>query len=186
MGDYLNFVGKNKKVHDFSLKLGVTHWGITFFVIKKFWSAPGGSLQHFLKITSFCIKKGTLAILVIAATIFKLQKVAIDGGEDSQQVTDEAPQHFYPTLMYATGPGTKHSSYDVSRDERLRDKDFVYPSIVYRESASHQGEDVALYAVGPQSHLFNGLIDQHFIPHILGYAGCIGNGLTLCDKITKW
>ena len=36
MGDYLNFVGKNKKVHDFSLKLGVTHWGITFFVIKKF------------------------------------------------------------------------------------------------------------------------------------------------------
>ena len=77
MGDYLNFVGKNKKVHDFSLKLGVTHWGITFFVIKKFWSAPGGPLQHFLKNTNFCIEKGTLAILVIAATIFKLQKVAI-------------------------------------------------------------------------------------------------------------
>ena len=36
LGDYLNFVRKNKKVHDFSLKLGVTHWGITFFVIKKF------------------------------------------------------------------------------------------------------------------------------------------------------
>ena len=36
MGDYLNFVRKNKKVYDFSLKLGVTHWGITFFVIKKF------------------------------------------------------------------------------------------------------------------------------------------------------
>ena len=110
--------------------------------------------------------------------------LGFDGGEDSQQVTDEAPQHFYPTLMYATGPGTKHSSYDVSRDERLRDKDFVYPSTVFRESASHQGEDVALYAVGPQSHLFNGLIDQHLIPHILGYAGCIGNGLTLCDKMT--
>ena len=29
MGDYLNFVRKNKKVHNFSLKLGVTHWGIT-------------------------------------------------------------------------------------------------------------------------------------------------------------
>ena len=27
LGDYSNFVGKNKKVHDFSLKLGVTHWG---------------------------------------------------------------------------------------------------------------------------------------------------------------
>ena len=35
-GDYLNFVGQNKKVDDFSLKLGVTHWGITFFVIKNF------------------------------------------------------------------------------------------------------------------------------------------------------
>ena len=33
---YLNLVGKNKKVHDFSFKLGVTHWGVTFFVIKKF------------------------------------------------------------------------------------------------------------------------------------------------------
>ena len=42
LGDNLNFVGKNKKVHDFLLKLGVTHWGTTFFVIKKFWSAPGG------------------------------------------------------------------------------------------------------------------------------------------------
>ena len=107
--------------------------------------------------------------------------LGFDGGSDSQQLTDEAPQHFYPTLMYSSGPGTKHSSYDVSKDEKLADTDFVYPSTVYRESASHQGEDVALYAVGPQSHLFNGLIDQHLIPHILGYAGCIGNGITFCD-----
>ena len=38
-----------------------------FFVIKNFWGAPEGPLQNFLKNTNFCIEKGTLVILVIAA-----------------------------------------------------------------------------------------------------------------------
>ena len=36
--------------------------------------APDDPQQNFLKNTSFCIEKGTHAILVIAVTIFKLQK----------------------------------------------------------------------------------------------------------------
>ena len=46
--------------------MGITHWGITFFVIKNFLGAPEGPLQTFLKNTNFCIEEGTLAILVIA------------------------------------------------------------------------------------------------------------------------
>ena len=82
--------------------------------------------------------------------------------------------------MYATGPGRKNVYYDVSRDKSLLTKDYVAPATIYRESASHQGEDVPLYASGPQSHLFRGLIDQHHIPHILAYGACIGEGITFC------
>ena len=34
MGDYLNFVGKNKKVHDFSFKFGVTLVSIIFAMME--------------------------------------------------------------------------------------------------------------------------------------------------------
>lgn len=31
------------------------------------------------------------------------------------------------------------------------------------------------------SHLFSGVYEQNTIPHIVGYAACIGDGLTACD-----
>ena len=105
-----------------------------------------------------------------------------DGFPQSQQRADDLQQSYYPTLMYSTGPGRRNVNYDVSRDKSLLTKDYVAPAAIYRESASHQGEDVALYATGPQSHLFRGLIDQHHIPHILAYGACIGEGITFCRE----
>ena len=49
-------------------------------------------------------------------------------------------------------------------------------------SSDHSGEDVAVYAVGPQSHLFRGLYQQNYIPHVLAYAACIGEGAKFCDS----
>ena len=48
-------------------------------------------------------------------------------------------------------------------------------------SSDHAGEDVTVYAAGPQSHLFRGLYEQNYIPHVLAYAACIGDGLKYCD-----
>jgi alkaline phosphatase len=45
---------------------------------------------------------------------------------------------------------------------------------------THGGDDVGIYALGPYSHLFEGVIEQHIIPHIMAYAACIGDGLTAC------
>ena len=106
-----------------------------------------------------------------------------DGWPDSQQRADDPQQSYYPTLMYSTGPGRRHGHYDVSMDDSILSKDYVAPATVFRESASHQGEEVALYATGPQSHLFRGLMDQHHIPHLLAYGACIGNGVTFCDDL---
>ena len=104
-----------------------------------------------------------------------------DGGRGSQQRSDDSLGRFYPSLMYSTGPGKRSSFYDISKDQRLSEPDFVYPSTVFRESAAHGGEDVALYAIGPYSDMFHGLVDQHQIPHILSYAGNFGQGIKCCN-----
>lgn len=46
---------------------------------------------------------------------------------------------------------------------------------------SHGGQDVAVFASGPWSHLFTGNFEQHILPHLMGYAGCIGPGTKACD-----
>ena len=104
-----------------------------------------------------------------------------DGGRGSQQRSDDPLGRHYPSLMYSTGPGKRLSFYDISEDQRLSEADFVYPATVFRESAAHGGEDVALYAIGPYSDMFHGLMDQHQIPHILSYAGNFGEGIKCCN-----
>lgn len=46
---------------------------------------------------------------------------------------------------------------------------------------SHGGDDVAIFALGPQAHLFQGVYEQHYIAHVMGYAACIGPGFTFCN-----
>ena len=42
-------------------------------------------------------------------------------------------------------------------------------------SETHAGEDVLIYANGPWAHLFHGLHEQSYIPHVIKYAACIGS-----------
>lgn len=43
---------------------------------------------------------------------------------------------------------------------------------------------MAIFAIGPQAHLFQGVYEQHYIAHVMGYAACIGPGLTFCKDPT--
>lgn len=48
---------------------------------------------------------------------------------------------------------------------------------------THGGEDVAIYARGPYSHLFSAVLEQNCIPHFMAFASCIGyDGLTACNR----
>jgi len=138
------------------------------------------------------IKKSDLEETLIIATADHSHSLTINGyptrgtdifGYDS--TTDEQKSEggeYYPTLMYSTGPGHKNDSYDVAKDQQLSSHNYSAPATVQQDTASHQGEDVAVYAVGPQAHLFRGLIQQHYIPHVLAYALCVGIGETFCDS----
>ena len=104
----------------------------------------------------------------------------------------------YTTLSYANGPGQMSGRANLVGENLSRffvfmyfsidqywffidDKNFQYPKIVPMKYETHGGDDVAVFALGPWSHLFNGLYEQNVIPHAIGYAACIGNGLTVCN-----
>lgn len=94
----------------------------------------------------------------------------------------------YMTLSYANGYGylnhkdnSSIARFDPSKMNVL-DHEFLFPTTVYRKSETHGGDDVVVYANGPHAHLFKGSIEQHFIPHIMAYAGCIGNGHVACRR----
>ncbi|EEB11719.1 membrane-bound alkaline phosphatase precursor, putative [Pediculus humanus corporis] len=92
----------------------------------------------------------------------------------------------YPTLSYANGPGYWKTDLNGKRlDIKKFNTDgisFRFPAMVPLPKETHGGDDVAVFARGPWSHLFSGTFEQNFIPHALGYASCTGKGLTVCHK----
>uniref|UniRef100_A0A3F2YW16 Alkaline phosphatase n=1 Tax=Anopheles dirus TaxID=7168 RepID=A0A3F2YW16_9DIPT len=92
----------------------------------------------------------------------------------------------YMTISYANGPGyKKHVDTDAGArlDVRQMNRDasnFAFPAMLPKDSETHGGEDVAVYASGPWSHLFTGSYEQNVIPHMMAYASCIGSGLKAC------
>lgn len=92
----------------------------------------------------------------------------------------------YTTLSYGNGPG-----YNVTyrNGERLdlsgldfKDPWQVYPATVPRISETHGGDDVAVYASGPWSHLFVGTYEQSNIPMAMAFAAKIGPYANLTEK----
>ncbi|CAL1289807.1 unnamed protein product [Larinioides sclopetarius] len=88
----------------------------------------------------------------------------------------------YTTLMYSSGPGYKITSTGRPNITGVNtaDKDYLQQATVPRSSATHGGEDVGVYAVGPMAHLFTGVYDQHYIAHAMAYAACIGRNKEHC------
>ncbi|GAB0093479.1 Alkaline phosphatase [Sergentomyia squamirostris] len=81
----------------------------------------------------------------------------------------------YFTMGYANGPGYgTHVVSGVGRvDPRSFDRsawNFEFPVMAPRDSETHGGEDVPVYASGPWAHLFTGTYEQHVIPHLIAYA----------------
>lgn len=64
-------------------------------------------------------------------------------------------------------------------------KDYVFPSYAPHDFETHGGEDVGIFASGPQSHLFSGVIEQNAIPHLMAYASCVSEESTVCDELDE-
>ncbi|GFN96475.1 alkaline phosphatase [Plakobranchus ocellatus] len=98
--------------------------------------------------------------------------LGINKGKDGIFLMGE-DQMPYTTLLYANGPGY------MSPRENITDKDTTYPLYVSQSAVplsmeTHGGEDVAIYAQGPQSFLYSGVHEQNYIPMVMAYASCVG------------
>ncbi|MEQ1952108.1 alkaline phosphatase [Mesorhizobium sp. CN2-181] len=78
----------------------------------------------------------------------------------------------YTTLGYMNGPGAK---LDQARPDLTnvdtQDPDFLQQALVpLGESETHAGDDVAILAQGPWAHLFQGIVEQNLIYHVMAKA----------------
>ncbi len=114
-------------------------------------------------------------------------------GRPSAELRLDADGYPYTTLGYINGIGFAqlagtHSAdaiYDLFEQDAaaiprgrvdLRDVDtsaagFHPPTLVPLGGETHGGEDVAVYAGGPGASLFDGVIEQHVIFHVMNLAG---------------
>jgi len=62
-------------------------------------------------------------------------------------------------LLYGNGPGKLKEirRYNLT-DVQTKGKEYLQETAVYLKSETHGGEDVAVYASGPMSFLFDGLV----------------------------
>ncbi|GLQ08974.1 alkaline phosphatase [Devosia yakushimensis] len=77
----------------------------------------------------------------------------------------------YTTLGYLNGPG---ATVDEPRanltDVDTTDIDFLQQALIPLGSETHAGDDVAIFAQGPQAYLFDGVIEQNMIYHVMAKA----------------
>ncbi len=83
----------------------------------------------------------------------------------------------YTTLNYANGPGSilyGEKAEDGGRieptSEAVADLNYRQQAAIPSPSETHGGQDVAIYALGPHAYLFDGVVEQNYIFHVMDGA----------------
>jgi alkaline phosphatase len=82
----------------------------------------------------------------------------------------------YTTLGYANGPGSilpgqeKAGERPEPRAEEVTDLNYRQQAAIPAASETHGGQDVVIYATGPQAHLFGGVVEQSYVFHVIDAA----------------
>ncbi|XP_017741706.1 PREDICTED: intestinal-type alkaline phosphatase [Rhinopithecus bieti] len=88
----------------------------------------------------------------------------------------------YTSILYGNGPGYVLNAGvrpDVNESES-GSPDYQQQAAVPLSSETHGGEDVAVFARGPQAHLVHGVQEQSFVAHVMALAACL-EPYTACD-----
>ncbi|XP_004452218.1 intestinal-type alkaline phosphatase-like [Dasypus novemcinctus] len=81
----------------------------------------------------------------------------------------------YTSILYGNGPGFALSfggRPDVN-ESQSKDPAYLQQAAVPLSSETHGGEDVAVFARGPQAHLVHGVQEQTFVAHVMAFAACL-------------
>ena len=88
--------------------------------------------------------------------------------EEPVLLTDGKP---YTTLGYYIGSHIRKEDGEALSTQQVTDPDYLQEAAIYTDrSGHHAGEDVALFAAGPKSHLVGGVLEQNTVFHIITHA----------------
>lgn len=92
----------------------------------------------------------------------------VGADEDGAPAKDGKP---YTTLSFATGPGAAlgGTRRDPSKED-TKAADYRQAALVPLNSAAHGGEDVAVFAGGPQAHLIHGVVEESYVFQVMRHA----------------
>lgn len=82
----------------------------------------------------------------------------------------------YTVISFANGRSSPFNKDDkpVVRPDLTnvdtQDPKFIQPSLVPTSSETHGGQDVGIYASGPKAYLFDGVVEQNYIFHVIEHA----------------
>ncbi len=77
----------------------------------------------------------------------------------------------YTTLGYMNGPGAVAGERADLAAVDTQAPDFLQQALVpLEDSETHSGDDVGIYAQGPWAHLFDGVVEQNLIYHVMAHA----------------
>ncbi|XP_045875689.1 intestinal-type alkaline phosphatase [Meles meles] len=83
----------------------------------------------------------------------------------------------YTSILYGNGPGGQYALTGTSRpnvnDSQSNDPTYKQQAVAPLDSETHGGEDVAVFARGPQAHLVHGVQEQSFVAHVMAFAACL-------------
>lgn len=93
----------------------------------------------------------------------------------------------YSTLLYGNGPGhsAEHRVVPMVNATDAETQNRLHGAAVPRQWATHGGEDVPVYAVGPPGitqALFSGTFDQSYVPHAIAYVACLAEHAERCRR----
>ncbi len=99
----------------------------------------------------------------------------------------------YTTINYANGPGRRPELKTTETERGLElvierpdltkvdteGPEYRQESMIPRGSETHSGEDVSIYARGPSAYLFQGVVEQNYIYHVMAH------GLRITDRLSQ-
>ncbi|XP_038068810.1 alkaline phosphatase-like [Patiria miniata] len=105
------------------------------------------------------------------------------------KIFSDTKNYPYTTLGYYTGKNAllqvatsfKFSGHrpDITNVDTEK-SNYEQQSFVATLTGAHSGEDVAIFATGPWSHLIHSVHEQNYIPHVMMFAGCVGDYFNTC------
>ena len=102
--------------------------------------------------------------------ILGLVKGLDDQGLPVDELTLAADEKPYTTLGYYNGPGAFIGERPDLTGVDTEAKDFFQQAAIPLSSETHDGTDIAAYAVGPRAYLVRGTAEQNYLFHVMNYA----------------